>query len=82
MNGDFQVVGEDGANPAIKVDGTNTLQVTVEGTLLTCAVNGVVVRRIELPDLWPDGGFGMYVSPGRYSAGGDVAFDNYSVTVG
>jgi subtilisin family serine protease len=82
MNGDFQVVGEDGANPAIKVDGTNTLQVTVEGTLLTCAVNSVVVRRIELPDLWPDGAFGMYVSPGRYSAGGDVAFDNYSVTVG
>jgi Subtilase family len=82
VNGDFQAVGANGAIPGIKSDGTNTVQVTVEGTLLTCAVNGMVVRRVELPDLWPDGGFGMYVSPGRYEAGGDVAFDNYMVTVG
>lgn len=81
-NGNLQEVGEAGSHPGIRIDSTNTLQLTLEGTLLTCSVNGVVVRRIELPDLWPDGGFGMVAGPGRFSAGGDVAFDNYTVTVG
>jgi hypothetical protein len=81
-NGNLQAVGLVGIYPTIKEEGTNTLQLTVEGTLLTCAVNGAVVRRIDLPDLWPDGGFGMVAQPGQIYAGGEVAFDNYTVTVG
>jgi hypothetical protein len=82
VNGNLQQVGEDGADPAVRVDARNTLTVTVEGTLLTCAVNGAVVRRIDLPDLWPGGEFGVFAAPGHFQTGGDVAFDNYTVTIG
>jgi hypothetical protein len=80
--GSVQALGDVSGTPAIDQDGTNTLRITIEGgTKFTFAVNGQTVRQVEIPDIWPDGGFGIRASPGR-TPGGEVAFDNFRVTVG
>ncbi len=64
---------------AIKKDTTNTLRVETAGNTFTFTVNGQVVSVVEVPDIWPNGGFGLAVGGGR-TAGCEITFSAYRVT--
>ncbi len=81
VNGSLHAVGTAGAAPAIKVNGANTLRVTVNGTKFTFAVNGQTVTQVDIGDIWAQGAFG-FVAGGGANAPADVAFTNYSVALG
>ncbi len=81
VNGSLHAVGTAGASPAIKVNGANSLRVTIDGTKFAFAVNGQTVTRVDIGDIWTQGAFG-FVGGGGTNGPADVVFTNYSVVLG
>ncbi len=81
VNGSLHAVGTAGASPAIKVNGANSLRVTVNGTKFAFAVNGQTVTQVDIGDIWAQGAFG-FVGGGGANGPADVAFTNYNVVLG
>ena len=75
------MASDPGTTAAIGSDGTNTIQVTANGTSFTAFVNGQQVTNADIPEAPASGSFGLCIG-GSETAGGEAAFDNYQVRVG
>ncbi|MHB8648324.1 MAG: S8 family serine peptidase, partial [Thermomicrobiales bacterium] len=80
VNGSLRAIGTGGTSAAIMANTPNTLQVAITGTQFAFTVNGQVLTRFDITDIWTHGAFGLVAGGGNNDAA-DVAFTNYRVTV-